>query len=1116
VDSCVVVLDSLLIDPATCVIEPAIPFAIEGKEIRFDCDDPGVFLGKIISIKYRTLAIDLYKPTFFLDTTQLKERETAVYIGYDYSPYRANAGPGLFESSALNYSGSLSRGFSVGNSQSLVLNSNLNLQLNGDLGNGIKVVAAISDDNIPIQADGNTQVLQEFDKVFIQVSKDKTSVIAGDYDLQSEQSYFLNYYKKLQGLRLDNELTLTPESKISSRANFAISRGKFARQMVAVREGNQGPYKLIGNNGERFLIVLQGSEKVYYDGALLLRGQDNDYVIDYNNAEIIFMPNRIVTREARIIVEYEYTDQNYLRSLYAINSEYETEKYKLNFNFYNEQDSKNATGQIELDSMDVKILSGSDGNPGSLLRSGIRDVDLEILPPNSILYVREVDRMTGDTILTYTKVISPDVVTAVFSEVGQGRGAYVIDSDAGANGRVYKYVGQGQGVYLPVIQLIAPEKRQMMSVGTEVKLSNSSKVYGEASISNFDDNRFSNLDNGNNQGHAFKAGYLLKQEKNVSRGWQPLIDLNYEYVKDDFRFLNPFRSAEFTRDWNTALLTSADEHLINGRVELKKQGRFTGTYRFSMYNRKDQYLGSRHNPQLQYTDSLNTISLDTDMLFSQGTFENSRFYRPKIEASRKFKRLNYWSLRLKYLGENNTRKDAVTDGLINSSFSFDEYYVYIDSPVSNDYQVSFFGKRRTDRLPQANQLAVATDINELGMNGRYRTTNSALVWNLSYRDFQVDIPDLVNETNTSTLLGRVDYSLKALDGFMNLTTSYNLGSGQEAKREFQFIKVEKGEGTYIYLGDLNEDGADQINEYEVAVFSDQADFIRVNVVNNEFIRTENQGINQSLRLSPEKLFETNKGLFADLLSRITTSTIFRIDQKQSSDGEGGIKVFSFNRNDTSLVSYNSLINNTLFFNRGNPLYDFQIGRRSTSNRFVQITGYEERSISENFLRTRMNPASYLDVIAEIEIGTQLYDSEFFDNKDLDVSFYKINPSINYRPSTNLRLSLKYAYENKEQKINEQEEAKSNEFSLEATWRQASRSSIVGSLSLVNISYTGAINTPVAYTILSGLNKGKNVLWSLNLTRRLAGNVDLNLNYNGRKTGDTPTVHVARVQVRANF
>ena len=82
--------------------------------------------------------------------------------------------------------------------------------------------------------------------------------------------------------------------------------------------------------------------------------------------------------------------------------------------------------------------------------------------------------------------------------------------------------------------------------------------------------------------------------------------------------------------------------------------------------------------------------------------------------------------------------------------------------------------------------------------------------------------------------------------------------------------------------------------------------------------------------------------------------------------------------------------------------------------------------------------------------------------------------------------------------------------------QASRSSVVFSVSFVDISYTGAVNTPVAYTLLGGLNKGRNLLWSVNLTRRLGGNIDLNLNYNGRKAGDSATVHIARAQVRANF
>ena len=98
-----------------------------------------------------------------------------------------------------------------------------------------------------------------------------------------------------------------------SDASFAISRGQFARNNITAIEGNQGPYKLRGQNGELFVLLVSGSETVYVNGLRLERGENNDYVIDYNAGEILFNATYPITSEMRITVEYQYSDRNYSR-----------------------------------------------------------------------------------------------------------------------------------------------------------------------------------------------------------------------------------------------------------------------------------------------------------------------------------------------------------------------------------------------------------------------------------------------------------------------------------------------------------------------------------------------------------------------------------------------------------------------------------------------------------------------------------------------------------------------------------------------------------------------------------------------------------------------------------
>ena len=139
----------------------------------------------------------LYRRYFHKDARLMLNRESAITnpfsITYNDNPTNEI---GLY---GLNRSGSISRAITVGNNQDLSLNSSLNLQISGRLSEELEVVAAISDDNIPIQPEGNTQQIQDFDRVYIQLLHKNYTLTGGDFELRKPNSYFLNYFNKAKG-----------------------------------------------------------------------------------------------------------------------------------------------------------------------------------------------------------------------------------------------------------------------------------------------------------------------------------------------------------------------------------------------------------------------------------------------------------------------------------------------------------------------------------------------------------------------------------------------------------------------------------------------------------------------------------------------------------------------------------------------------------------------------------------------------------------------------------------------------------------------------------------------------------------------------------------------------
>jgi len=100
----------------------------------------------------------------------------------------------------LNTNGSISRGITVGNNQNLVTNSNLDLQIVGNLSDKVQIRASLQDSNVPLQNGGYSQKMDEFDQIFMELFSTNWSIKAGDLFLENRASRFLNFNKKVQGI----------------------------------------------------------------------------------------------------------------------------------------------------------------------------------------------------------------------------------------------------------------------------------------------------------------------------------------------------------------------------------------------------------------------------------------------------------------------------------------------------------------------------------------------------------------------------------------------------------------------------------------------------------------------------------------------------------------------------------------------------------------------------------------------------------------------------------------------------------------------------------------------------------------------------------------------------
>ncbi|WP_299112628.1 hypothetical protein [uncultured Winogradskyella sp.] len=1008
----------------------------------------------------------------------------------------------------LTTSGSISRGVTIGNNQNSVLNSELDLQISGKLSDKVSLRASIQDANIPLQESGYSQRLDEFDQVFIELFSENWNIRAGDVDLVNANSYFANFSKRVQGLLVNANLS----EKTNVFASGALVRGQFTTTQFTAQEGNQGPYKLRGPNNELFVLIVSGSETVYVNGIPLERGENRDYIIDYNAGEIIFNSTYPITSEMRITVDYQFSERNYSRFTVFGGSSYKSEKLSLNVSVYSESDAKNQPLQQNLSSEQTQILANA-GDDRSLMVAP--SATSESFSENRILYRQEI--IDGEEVFVFSQNPDDELFSVSFSLVGANQGNYVLmNSNAVSN--IFEYVppiaGVPQGNYEPITQLVAPERLQIAVLNGRYKPTEKTDVFFELAGSKNDLNLFSGIDDDDNDGFAGKLRVNQKLIKTDSL-WNLSALVDADFIQKNFRTIQRLYRAEFNRDWNLdddrddqGNFNFGDQVLLTSGLQLAHSKKGTAAYNFEYLDYADNFKGNRHNVTAN-------LRLGNFNIFSNSSFLNSESTINRSTFLRSFNRVVYgkgnkWA-GAKFAIEDNEQTVIATDSLtpLSQKFTAYEAFVGIGDSTKVFAEVGYI-KRFNDSL-RNNLVERVNTSNTYYLKSRLiQNKNTNLQLFVNFRDLKAEDQSTEDE---QSLNSRLNYNQKFFNNLVMWNTSFETNSGTLPQQDFTYVEVEAGQGAYTWI-DYNENGIQELNEFELAQFADQGSYIRVLLPNQIFVRTHQNRLSQTLTINPIQ-WNKSENKTKKFFSHFYNQTSYLIDRKVRREGNN-FSLNPFKEDEENQLALNNSVRNVLFYNRGKQRYTTSYTFLTNTSRNLLSIGFQENKLTNHQLNFNHKFAKMWLANALASFGTDESISENFTNRNFNIEEERFQPKLSYLFSENAQFDVFYQYTSKRNTIAGLETLSQNNYGVSFTYNNAQKIALTGEFNFFQNEYEGDPNTPVAYQMLEGLQPGKNYTWSLLAQKKLTKFLDLNLNYFGRKTETSEVIHTGTIQLKAYF
>ena len=189
--------------------------------------------------------------------------------------------------------------------------------------------------------------------------------------------------------------------------------------------------------------------------------------------------------------------------------------------------------------------------------------------------------------------------------------------------------------------------------------------------------------------------------------------------------------------------------------------------------------------------------------------------------------------------ESNDGELKATQEKVMTNFRYEEYEAYfavgdstkVFAKIGVNYRDN--DSIRADRFTEINNRKtfyidsklLQTERTNLSVFANYRLTENAFI------------------EDEKALNSSIIYNQRFFNNFLTIGTRYETSSGNVPQQDFVYIEVETGQGVYTW-NDYNNNGIQEFDEFEIAQFQDQANYLRVPLPNLRFIQLRGQyGIN---------------------------------------------------------------------------------------------------------------------------------------------------------------------------------------------------------------------------------------------------------------------------------